>query len=58
MTCWQGFMYMYNTLNIVINPGTLQLELQYLPIFKTGNIKKLYADHLATPQNKMMHIAP
>ena len=40
-------MYMYNTLNIAINPGTLQLELQCIHTFETGDIQKLYADHLA-----------
>ena len=47
---------MYNTLNIAINPGTLQLELQYMHIFETGDIQKLYADDLYAPYTKIMHI--
>ena len=49
-------MYMYNTLNIAINHGTLQLELQYKHIFGTGNIQKLYTNHFAAPCIKIMHI--
>ena len=50
-------MYIYKTLNIVINPGTLQLELLCKHIFGTGNIQNLYADYLAAPHIKIMHIA-
>ena len=52
-----GFLYMDNTLNIAINPGTLQYELQYIHIFDTGDIQKLYADHLAAPHTKIRHTA-
>ena len=48
---------MYNTVNTAINPGTLQLKLQCKHIFGTGNIQKLYADYLAAPCTKIMHIA-
>ena len=48
---------MYNTLNIAINPETLQLKLQCKHIFGTGNIQNLYEDYLAAPHTKIMHIA-